>query len=163
MHDSVCSIGTVAVGNVRSDAPTVDDVVASGETSVTGDSTEEGGAIVDVYVNGIYRGWSTVRNNRFLVENLPPFFGGQEIWATVTNTPLSEYESERSPSVFVSVYSVCNDGLDNDNDTLVDFPADPGCDSALDNSKVDTDVPEYSDFQDNEPDGFTDFSDDLGC
>ena len=67
MNDSVCSIGTVAVGNVRSDAPTVDDVVASGETSVTGDSTEEGGAIVDVYVNGIYRGWSTVRNNRFSV------------------------------------------------------------------------------------------------
>ena len=64
--------------------------------------------------------------------------------------------------MFVSDYSVCNDGLDNDNDTLVDFPADPGCDSALDNSKVDTDVPEYSDFQDNEPDGFTDFSDDLG-
>ena len=32
----------------------------------------------------------------------------------------------------------CNDGLDNDNDGLTDFPNDPGCDSATDNSEANT-------------------------
>ena len=56
--------------------------------------------------------------------------------------------------------SDCNDGVDNDGDSLVDFGADGGCTSADDLSEL----PECSDGLDNDGDGRFDFSgSDAGC
>lgn len=38
-------------------------------------------------------------------------------------------------SSFIIKYQ-CNDGLDNDNDGLIDYPADPGCSSSVDNTEL---------------------------
>jgi hypothetical protein len=35
----------------------------------------------------------------------------------------------------------CSDGIDNDGDTLTDFPSDPGCLSAIDNDETDPPAP----------------------
>ncbi len=50
---------------------------------------------------------------------------------------------------------VCNDGLDNDNDTQTDYPNDPGCASP----SFFTESPECSDGIDNDGDGFIDMAD----
>jgi hypothetical protein len=58
----------------------------------------------------------------------------------------------------------CNDGLDNDGDFLVDFPADPGCTSAGDDDETDPTPPKQcEDGIDNDGDGFADFGNDFGC
>lgn len=68
----------------------------------------------------------------------------------------------------------CNDGIDNDDDGRVDFPADPGCEYALDATEEDPLAPRAcSDGVDNDGDGRTDFDrnnngvmdpeDDPGC
>ena len=57
----------------------------------------------------------------------------------------------------------CNDGVDNDNDTKIDYPDDPGCESATDNSEADQAAPECSDTVDNDNDGKVDYPDDPGC
>ena len=58
---------------------------------------------------------------------------------------------------------LCSDGVDNDTDGLIDFPADPGCDSATDNSEDNTPSPACSDGVDNDMDGLIDFPNDPGC
>ena len=56
----------------------------------------------------------------------------------------------------------CGDGVDNgDADTLVDFPADPGCSSATDNSEVDGPCDDGADNGD--ADTVADFPADPGC
>jgi len=56
--------------------------------------------------------------------------------------------------------SDCQDGIDNDGDGLIDYPADPGCTSAADLSER----PECSDGLDNDGDGAIDFAGgDPGC
>ena len=63
----------------------------------------------------------------------------------------------------------CADGLDNDGDGLIDFPAEPGCDSPGDNDETDPDpLPECGNGIDDDEDGFTDFDvdpalSDPGC
>ncbi|MFN0251170.1 MAG: PPC domain-containing protein [Kofleriaceae bacterium] len=65
--------------------------------------------------------------------------------------------------------SLCGDGMDNDNDTIVDYPMDPGCSSSEDNDEGDTcasgpgpGCPECADGIDN--DGDTDVDeDDAAC
>lgn len=61
----------------------------------------------------------------------------------------------------VPVLSACADGLDNDGDGRIDFPADPGCTSADDNDE--SDPPQCSDGFDNDGDGLTDYPNDPGC
>ncbi|MGR8935992.1 MAG: cellulose binding domain-containing protein [Gammaproteobacteria bacterium] len=56
----------------------------------------------------------------------------------------------------------CNDGIDNDGDGLIDFPADPGCTSASDNTETQP-LPACSDGRDNDQDGLIDFPNDPGC
>ena len=62
---------------------------------------------------------------------------------------------------------VCSDGIDNDNDGLIDFPADPGCTDANDTSENDSTAPPQdpvcSDGIDNDNDGLIDFPADPGC
>jgi hypothetical protein len=58
----------------------------------------------------------------------------------------------------------CSDGVDNDGDGKIDFPADPGCSSATDDSEADNGgIPECRDGVDNDGDGKIDFPDDPGC
>jgi len=57
----------------------------------------------------------------------------------------------------------CNDSTDNDGDSLIDWPSDPGCDEAMDDDETDTALPACSDGEDNDGDGKTDYPDDPGC
>ncbi len=66
--------------------------------------------------------------------------------------------------------AACNDGVDNGDseDTLVDFPNDPGCASISDNDESDDcptgpNCPACSNQIDDDLDGAIDFGDDLGC
>jgi hypothetical protein len=61
--------------------------------------------------------------------------------------------------------AACADGLDNDGDTLTDYPADPGCASAADNNETDpAPAPTAcTDGIDNDNDGLTDYPADPGC
>ncbi|MGH8454650.1 MAG: hypothetical protein ACRES4_07550, partial [Nevskiales bacterium] len=62
------------------------------------------------------------------------------------------------------VAAQCADAADNDGDTLIDFPADPGCASASDTDETDTPPPPVcSDGLDNDGDTKTDFPNDPGC
>lgn len=54
----------------------------------------------------------------------------------------------------------CQDTLDNDGDTLTDFPADPGCSSSSDNTESSI---QCSDGADNDGDTLIDFPADTGC
>lgn len=57
----------------------------------------------------------------------------------------------------------CNDGRDNDGDGLIDYPDDPGCDSAGDEDEYNAPPPACADNEDNDGDGLTDYPDDPGC
>ena len=56
----------------------------------------------------------------------------------------------------------CGDGLDNDGDSLTDYPDDPGCESALDDDETDP-LAQCEDGVDNDSDGNIDYPADLGC
>jgi hypothetical protein len=58
--------------------------------------------------------------------------------------------------------SGCEDGMDNDGDGVIDFPDDPGCDSASDPSEQSAAL-HCDDGLDNDGDGFIDFPEDPGC
>jgi hypothetical protein len=59
----------------------------------------------------------------------------------------------------------CSDLQDNDGDGLIDFPADPGCESPTDDSESPDPPPppQCSDLEDNDGDGLIDFPADPGC
>jgi len=59
--------------------------------------------------------------------------------------------------------TVCTDGIDNDGDGSIDYPADPGCDDESDNDESNPPVAMCSDGRDNDADGFIDYPDDPGC
>ena len=57
----------------------------------------------------------------------------------------------------------CSDGKDNDGDGVIDFPDDPGCTSADDESEDSSALAQCSDGRDNDMDGKTDYPTDPGC
>ena len=58
----------------------------------------------------------------------------------------------------------CDDGVDNDEDGLIDYPNDPGCSTASDLDEADPDVaPACSNDIDDDLDGLTDFGSDAEC
>ena len=58
----------------------------------------------------------------------------------------------------------CSDGIDNDQDGVIDFPNDPGCDDANDDDETDAQpTAQCSDGIDNDQDGVIDFPNDPGC
>ena len=66
--------------------------------------------------------------------------------------------------------TACSDGFDNDTDTKMDFPADPGCLSADDDDESDTcasgvgpGCPQCADGVDNDSDTMTDYPNDPAC
>ena len=58
---------------------------------------------------------------------------------------------------------LCSDGIDNDDDGQIDFPADLGCVSPDDDTENSAPSPACSDGRDNDGDGRTDFPVDPGC
>jgi hypothetical protein len=73
--------------------------------------------------------------------------------------PLGRPECDVAPPVFQ-----CNDGIDNDGDGLIDFPADPGCTDANDDDEFNAPpVAQCADGIDNDGDGLIDFPADPGC
>jgi len=57
----------------------------------------------------------------------------------------------------------CSDGIDNDNDGLIDYPADPGCENPNDGNEADNPHKQCNDGMDNDNDGLTDYPLDPGC
>lgn len=72
-------------------------------------------------------------------------------------TPYGNGPGSYSAPVFG--FAACSDGIDNDADGLVDFPADPQCGNAQSTSEN----PACSDGIDNDMDGQTDFPADTSC
>lgn len=61
-------------------------------------------------------------------------------------------------------YPVCSDGVDNDGDTYIDYPYDPGCSSPSDADETSpATLPQCADGLDNDSDGAVDFPDDDSC
>jgi hypothetical protein len=58
--------------------------------------------------------------------------------------------------------STCNDGVDNDGDSLTDYPHDPGCDNATDDSELNVAVA-CDNGRDDDNDGKIDYPADPGC
>jgi len=59
--------------------------------------------------------------------------------------------------------SECNDTIDNDGDGFIDYPADPSCDNASDDSEAPIDTAECNDGSDNDGDGYIDYPQDPSC
>src|SRR3990172_1829200 len=57
----------------------------------------------------------------------------------------------------------CSDGIDNDGDGLVDFPADCGCTGPADPTEAPNPATECNDGTDNDGDGLVDYPADCGC
>ena len=155
----------VPVGAPRSEPPTLDCPILSVQTIIPGSTTEADGTTVRVFFGGIERGDDPATGGRFAVGGwhgaagtFGSLYGGLEIRATA-QAP-GELESELSAPCFVTSVSACQDGVDNDMDGLIDFPADPGCSSPSDGDESD---PECSDGVDNDGDGDTDWPADLEC
>jgi hypothetical protein len=79
--------------------------------------------------------------------------------AVIFSYPLFLFAETTVPTVTV-IYVECNDGVDNDGDTLTDFPNDPGCAGFGDNDETD---PQCVDGLDNDADGLVDYPADPGC
>jgi hypothetical protein len=79
---------------------------------------------------------------------------------TVPATTTLQFTTVAAPAIYA-----CNDGSDNDNDGLTDFPSDPGCSSSTDTNEYNVPPVTYScsDGADNDSDGLTDFPSDPGC
>lgn len=62
-------------------------------------------------------------------------------------------------------YPRCMDTIDNDGDSLIDYPFEPGCDSPTDNNEVDpSPLPQCGNGIDDDSDGFIDYTGgDPGC
>ncbi len=77
----------------------------------------------------------------------------------ITNTTIVQ-----APEV---IQRQCSDGKNNDDDSFIDFPADPGCENADDDTEDPNPVTrittECSDGIDNDGNGFTDYPEDQGC
>jgi MYXO-CTERM domain-containing protein len=154
------------VGKVRTAKPTIDCPVPSTAPSVTGDA--EAGADVTLLFNLMPRGvdaadgsgdWEVTSYDAF-----GPFgsmYGGLELRAQATLSP--KLPSVLSEPCEATPTRECSDGVDNDADGFIDFPADVGCDSLSDNTEANTDVEECRDTVNNDGDAFIDWPADLQC
>ncbi|MDP1825083.1 MAG: hypothetical protein Q8L48_17630 [Archangium sp.] len=162
VEDSLARVAPVVVGQLRSATPTVNAPLTEGARTVGGATTEAAGSVVRLFVNGNPAGTGPAAAGGTFSLTVATLFAGQEVRATVQAT--GKAESLLSAPVIVQALggvASCGDGLDNDADGLVDFPADPGCTSTGDIDE--TDVPQCSDGLDNDGDGLVDFPADPGC
>lgn len=161
IEDAVFGVAPVLVGIVQSDPPGVDAPIFAGAVCATGTTGELDGTTITVFVNGIARGTTMSVANAWTVCGLPALFGGQHVTATALAT--GEIESAPSAPVVVSSgLTPCTDGMDNDMDGFIDFPADPGCASPQGGSEADP-VSECSDAIDNDGMNGADWPVDPSC
>ena len=151
------------VGAVRTAPPTLTCPIGSTAPSIAG--TAEGNAAVAVRFNAIDRGTATAAaGGAWTSSNYSGFgelYGGLEVTATATAP--GKLISVPSAACFVESRRACSDGLDNDGDGFIDFPADVGCDSPGDNSETDPAAPQCNDGLDNDGDGPRDWPADPSC
>ncbi|MBN2361175.1 MAG: VWA domain-containing protein [Deltaproteobacteria bacterium] len=159
-------LAVVPVIEPRSAVPTVDCPINVADTTISGTTSEADGTVIRIYFNGILRGQTTASGGRWsfsgYTSTFGPLFAGIEVRATAQSQTPHENESERSLACFGSTQAVCGDGVDNDGDGLIDFPADPGCESPLDGSE-DNPPPACSDGVDNDGDLLIDWPADPSC
>ena len=102
--------------------------------------------------------------------------GTTKAWLSFDESDPGEYydnsgnrDSRAACQVTLSVTPVsctaarCSNGMDDDGDGLIDFPADPGCVNAQDNDEYNVPTPQCRDGIDNDGDGRVDFPADPGC
>jgi hypothetical protein len=153
-------IATVAVGQPRSTPPVLDCPILTNRAAIPGSTVEADGTTIRLYFNLQQRGSGSASAGRFDVA-FPTFgalYGGLEVRASA-QAP-GELESRLSAPCFVSQVAQCQDGIDNDLDGDIDFPADAGCSSPGDSNEVD---PQCSDGIDNDGDGLVDWPADFEC
>jgi hypothetical protein len=162
-------IASIDVGVNRTPVPTLDCPIGDIDTVISGllNPTTDLDAIVRLYFNGVEWASTTSSTLDFSVNDFAnpndvnqfgPLFGGLEIRATAQS--MGELESELSAPCDVAIVPDCSDGLDNDSDGQIDFPADPGCSSATDGNEAN---PACADGIDNDSDGDIDWPADLEC
>jgi hypothetical protein len=158
------------VVGVPTDPPVVGDTCGLSSSAPSISGTSEPNATIKIFLNGVFYPGSTTTadgtghwsiNVSTWAATFGAIYGGTEIRATATG--VSKLESPLSViACFPRPTRACSDGIDNDGDGLIDFPADPGCSSPTDNDE--TDVAECADGIDNDGNGKTDFSGaDPGC
>lgn len=163
VENSTFGLAPLLVDITRSDAPVLLDPVLAGAKTVSGTTSEGVGATVVVYVNGVPASPVVAGAGGSFTAAVPTLFAGQHLNATAQSS--GEIVSLHSaPDVIVKgldAVTFCNDGIDNDGDGLVDYPNDPGCESAIDPDE--TDIPACSDGIDNDGDGLIDYPNDPSC
>ena len=116
--------------------------------------------------------WSTTvpDSGVFYLSNVDVTFPAEAqvtgIWLTASPAQSWTYHNFSSTDYVTATGSsvvgpACNDGIDNDNDGRIDYPADPGCSSASDTTE--NSEPQCNDNIDNDGDGAVDYPNDYGC
>jgi uncharacterized repeat protein (TIGR01451 family) len=162
VNDSRAGLAEVLIGVVRSSAPVITSSLVAGDAQVSGTTSEAVGTTIRVFVNGIEAAQATSTGGGGWTATVSPLFGGQRVSASA-QAP-SELEGPRSAELGVLAISgiaACGDAMDNDGDTLTDFPNDPDCSSASDPDETHT--PRCADGVDNDNDQLVDFGNDDGC
>ncbi|MCC6554239.1 MAG: DUF11 domain-containing protein, partial [Polyangiaceae bacterium] len=163
VENATFGLAPLLVDPVRSEPPAINEHIFAGANVVSGVTSEGAVATVVVSVNGNAAPAVVAGAGGVFTAAVPTLFAGQHLNATA-QAP-GEIESlPSSPDAVVqglSNMTFCNDGLDNDGDGLVDYPADPGCESALDPDE--TDVPQCSNGLDDDGDGLADYPADPSC
>ncbi len=93
---------------------------------------------------------------------------GQSCTGAVQCAPGNECRMVAGAGTTTCERPVCSDGRDDDGDTKIDFPADPGCTSAIDSSETDdcpngVNCPDCADTVDNDGDTRADYPLDTAC
>lgn len=162
VNDSRAGLAEVLIGVVRSATPVITSALAAGDAQISGTTSEAVGTTIRVFVNGIESAQATSNGSGAWTATVSPLFGGQRVSASA-QAP-NELEGPRSAEIGVlsiSGVAACGDGMDNDGDTLTDFPNDPDCTSTSDPDETHT--PRCADGIDNDNDQQVDFGNDDGC
>ncbi len=153
----------VPVGAVRTARPVVTCPIGSTAPTIVG--TSEATAAVAVLFNLQNRGTSTAgAGGAWSSSDYAGFgelYGGLEVTAVATAP--GKLASIPSLPCFVTSVRACSDGLDNDGDGFIDFPADIGCDAPADSSEANPPTPQCGDGLDNDGDGVRDWPADPSC
>ena len=85
------------------------------------------------------------------------------LWASCPGTVFDPTQAVDTRPANPPPVSACSDGIDNDIDGLIDYPADPGCASSTDTDETNMAAAACADGLDNDTDGLTDYPADTGC
>ena len=79
------------------------------------------------------------------------------LWASCPGTVFDPTQAVDTRPANPPPVSACSDGIDNDIDRLIDYPADPGCASSTDTDETNMAAAACADGLDNDTDGLTDY------